>query len=277
MLAHFHTDPLKTIQQDNMKKTIYMAFLIFVLMLSWSASAAPETSQPLQQSLLAAQDEVKQLKTQLAVVQSYQDKFLSTVYWSLGALATIAALLVGFSWFANFRIYERDKTALRQELHSEVEDELRNLRRLVEDHLNNSTKALTDQIIKQCHATVEPLQNEMLANERALFRGLAELELELREIEHAKWKEKRIYLNALRASRKMLDISLYTENPHAIARALDSIQDDLGSMFKTGHVGPIPDAADVRNIFMTLDKVGAEHLILISSIKDMLGKIRAAQ
>ena len=265
---------LKPIYQDNMKNILYMALLILGVTLSCYASAAPETSQQLQQNLLAAQDEVKQLKAQLIVVQFYQDKFLSTVYWSLGTLATIAALLVGFSWFANFRIYERDKTALRQELHSAVEDELRNLRRLVENHLDESKKTLTDQITRQSQATVEPLKNKIIANEKALSRGLAELELELREIEHVKWRKNEIYSNALRVSREMLDISLIIENPYAIAEALDRVQGDLGAMLKTDHSGPIPDADDVRNIVKTLDKVGAEHLILIASIKDMLAKVR---
>ncbi|WP_047552766.1 hypothetical protein [Methylotenera sp. G11] len=257
-----------------MKKHIYLALFIFGVTFSWYARAAPEMSQHLQQNLIAAQDEVKQLKAQLQIVESYQDKLLSTVYWSLGTLATIAALLVGFSWFANFRIYERDKTALRQELHSAVEDELRNLRRLVEDHVDDSKKTLTDQIIMQSQAATEPLKKKILANERTLSRGLANLELEIREIEHTKWREKKVYSNALRTSRQMLDISLITENRYDIADALDRIQGDLGSMLKANYTTLIPDAEDVSTIVKTLDRVDAEHLILVSSIKDMLAKVR---
>jgi hypothetical protein len=47
-------------------------------------------------------------------------RLLNTVYWSLGTLATVTALLIGFGWFANFRVYERDKGAMRTELLTEI-------------------------------------------------------------------------------------------------------------------------------------------------------------
>ena len=43
-------------------------------------------------------------------------RLLNTVYCSLGTLANVTALLIGFGWFANFRVYERDKGAMRTEL-----------------------------------------------------------------------------------------------------------------------------------------------------------------
>ena len=115
--------------------------------ISFHVLATPsETNQQLQQNLLATQSEVIQLKATLQVVQSYQDKFLATVYWSLGTIATIVVLLVGFGWFANFRIYERDKSALKDELHMIMNEELLQLRKIVETHVTDSTKSIERQI-----------------------------------------------------------------------------------------------------------------------------------
>ena len=74
----------------------------------------PSTSQERnQQQELKNQNDM--LRAQLEVMKQYDQRLLNTVYWALGTLAAVAAALVGFGWFANFRVYERDKNALAQE------------------------------------------------------------------------------------------------------------------------------------------------------------------
>lgn len=56
------------------------------------------------------------LRAQLQYTRDFQDSLLSTVYWALGGTFVLAGLLLGFGWLANFKVYERDKAAMRSEL-----------------------------------------------------------------------------------------------------------------------------------------------------------------
>jgi hypothetical protein len=60
------------------------------------------------------------LRGQLTEIRRSEDRLLTTVFWALGTCAGIVFLLVGFSWFLNFRVYERDKQALKQDLMTDL-------------------------------------------------------------------------------------------------------------------------------------------------------------
>lgn len=92
-----------------------------------AASAASEVSlakRPAQEvvkddslllvSQLKAQVEV--LKLQNTMIRDYQDRMSNTVYWALGVVAGIFTLLMGYSVFTNFRLYEQDKIKLKEDL-----------------------------------------------------------------------------------------------------------------------------------------------------------------
>jgi hypothetical protein len=53
------------------------------------------------------------LLLQVEEMRRANQSMLSTVHWTLGTVAAIAALLVGYSWFVNFRISTEEKERLR--------------------------------------------------------------------------------------------------------------------------------------------------------------------
>ncbi len=63
-----------------------------------------------------SKQEVALLRAQLESTKAFQESVLSTVYWALGGTFVLAGLLLGFGWLANFKVYERDKTAMKAEL-----------------------------------------------------------------------------------------------------------------------------------------------------------------
>jgi len=67
-------------------------------------------------SLATADSLTVALRAQNAILISNQQALLTTVYWSLGIVTTIAFLLTGFGWLVNLRLYDRDKTALEASL-----------------------------------------------------------------------------------------------------------------------------------------------------------------
>jgi preprotein translocase subunit SecG len=70
--------------------------------------------------LIATRDQVRQLQTQVQVMKEYHSSLLDTVYWALGGVFLVVSIILGFGWFANFRIYERDKQFLREELDAQL-------------------------------------------------------------------------------------------------------------------------------------------------------------
>lgn len=72
-------------------------------------------------------EEVAVLKAQLEVHKDYTQHILSTVYWSLGGVLSITMLIAGFGWFANFKIYEKDREILARELQAKLEEAISEL------------------------------------------------------------------------------------------------------------------------------------------------------
>lgn len=256
-----------------------LAFLI-------PADAATDSTLQLQQDLAASHGQVKLLKAEIEVIKSYQESLLLTVYWALGTLATIAAVLVGFGWFANFRIYERDKAALVQELRSVIDAELQKSKQAVESHIAESAKAIPDLVTRELQTsltsfrkdleeTLNGLTKKVDAHARALGRGLQELDFELRELEHKSWLKQQVMTNALRTARKMLQIALSLGNGFLAARVLDLIRSDLTAMLAPDRKGMMPDAEDVSTLITALDQVGPEHTIMVGAIRDLLASAKA--
>ncbi|WP_421207204.1 hypothetical protein [Aeromonas sp. 601027] len=53
--------------------------------------------------------EFEELKIENKIMKEFHEKILDTVYWSLGSVFGILALLLGFGWWSNFKLHEKDK------------------------------------------------------------------------------------------------------------------------------------------------------------------------
>jgi hypothetical protein len=90
-----------------------------------TAAVAPTPSiltTPASHSIVAASEAT--LRAEIAELKRSEDRLLSTVLWSLGTCAGVTLLLVGYGWLVNFRISDREKLALRSELHNEITREV---------------------------------------------------------------------------------------------------------------------------------------------------------
>lgn len=81
-----------------------------------SSEPAVATSVAELAELGAAKQQIRLLEAQLQLTREFQGSVLDTVYWGLGGVFVVVGLLLGFGWFANFKVYERDKDSLRLEL-----------------------------------------------------------------------------------------------------------------------------------------------------------------
>ena len=123
----------------------------------YASAAAPSASTAASQAAPGEQlSQVELLKAQLEVTRTYHSSLLDTVYWALGTVFVMVTLLVGFGWFANFRVYERDKDVLRRELEAENEKNKKKL------------ETFLDQRLVQVSADVETAQAQRMETLEAL-------------------------------------------------------------------------------------------------------------
>lgn len=131
------------------------AFLVLVMLLiaepgfsatnQRAASDQAGKAQSVSEELQAAKQQVKILESQLQVMKDYQSSLLDTVYWALGGVFLIVGLLLGFGWFSNFRIYERDKETLKADLELVVRSKGDELEKLTSSQLNRISSKLASQ------------------------------------------------------------------------------------------------------------------------------------
>jgi len=82
----------------------------------------------------SSSDEKAFLRGQLAEMRDYDQRLIATVYWSLSGVFLVVVVVAGLNLFANYRVYERERDSLRNEVaaqaklvHSELEQRFHKL------------------------------------------------------------------------------------------------------------------------------------------------------
>lgn len=229
-------------------------------------------------------ESISLLQAELDLTKSFQDKLLSTVYWSLGTIATLAVLLVGFGWYTNFKVYERDKRVLVEEINSLTKIELEKLRVAVDSHRNESSKLISEQIKKETNETWAPLEKQVKLLEDSFNKRIESrinevqlnlfiLAADLKEVEREKWIRQGVLSNALACSVEILKYAIHTLGRFQIARALDFVNEDLDKIRKSGSASDVPSADRTGSLTKLLNKLGPEHAIIVDSIREKTAKI----
>lgn len=134
LMAKCRMPELKESPMNLMKKYI-LIFSIILTSLTYGASS-PQTgvtpnakvesiaSTPTEEKNLASisdlKVEIKLLKAQNKLIRDYQGSMADTVYWALGIISGVFAILMSYSIFTNFKFYEQDKARLKSELDSVI-------------------------------------------------------------------------------------------------------------------------------------------------------------
>lgn len=106
-----------------MKKTIQLAVFSTLLALGQPALVCGLRAQPLAQSPRVVSQQIsgnELLKGELKAIREYHGSLLDTVYWTLGIVFGLVLVIIGSSWYTNFRLYEADKARLLEEVDRKV-------------------------------------------------------------------------------------------------------------------------------------------------------------
>lgn len=214
------------------------------------------------------------LRAQIEIMRQYDQRLLSTVYWSLGVLATVTILLIGFGWFANFRLYERDKIALRQELIVFIQEELSK----INSTLNANTQSQYDKILAEARSVgssaATSVRSELSFNINRIYKDIKRIQCDMTGKEGESWIEKGVLTNGLRSYSFVLGYAIELEDEYIISRTLDNIHRVI-KMIADKPSSRKPDAMDIRDLSERLTKIENDNAIAVNVIRNALEIIRS--
>lgn len=249
-----------------------MKKVFLILFIATALSAQNVTNE----NKTAETSEVIVLRSQLQTMQEYDQKLLTTVYWALGVVGGIAVLLVGYGWFTNWRIYERDKAALTQELESQLQSKFATLKA----ELATKQNAVAEEILAQASTKVESVRNdlkqEIKQNEsfaQQLLERILALSLWIEyykgQMEANYWEAQKVEGNVLDRYREMLTIAIKVGDEGEITSCLVKLE---GLMRK----GTLPFWAYVPGLIEILDKLPPKFTTQTNTIKEHLKNVKSS-
>lgn len=269
------------------RSTLTIISAIFLFLTSVEAAQVAGTKVLVSQTSATAPqaefNEVKLLQRQLEDSRRFQDQILSTVYWSLGILAAVAMLLVGFGWFVNFRVYERDKASLERDLRTQMNEDVRTFKTQANEAAAASTASLEQSLVTQLAAAekrntaqvkelLDALEQKILARVaanaselRSLKWRVLHLQLEEKLEARQSWQEKKILRNVLQASVSALEIANEIGYENGVAQVLDFVTNDISTIL-TAKATPI-DNFLVAQLIAALDAVKGGHAHAAATLK----------
>ena len=187
--------------------------------------------------------EVAALRAQLELMRQYDQRLLNTVYWALGTVVFVALLLSGYSWYANFRVYQRDRANLRDELRLLVQKEMLIVGKTLEDSAAKNYQDLSaaqSEFLKSVPGQYEAIRKSSREVVEAAEAGLKYLIINLRlellelKIDHQKIT-KTNPSTLLKSHIDMLELGLELDRSFVYVDALKAIEGLMKSGGKLWH------------------------------------------
>ena len=111
------------------KVTVLVSVVILLALVSLLSSfsfyktdntVTPTVPAPTPTPAIENDTEISLLKLEIKLLKSHNQQMLGTIYWSIGAVFTIALFIVGAGWYVNFRLYDKDKIEITQSLEASL-------------------------------------------------------------------------------------------------------------------------------------------------------------
>jgi hypothetical protein len=109
------------------------------------------------------------LRAQLEATKEFNGSILDTVYWALGGTFVLAGLLLGFGWLANFKVYERDKSAMKSELEAAVAVKIGELESAISARMAEVPSLLVTQTKESIAQSEKSIKGSLATLSRKIF------------------------------------------------------------------------------------------------------------
>lgn len=265
--------------------TAILKLLAGIVVSIWCAAVVAQGPPPAiaSSATSVAQAELAVAKAELEVTRKYQEHLLATVYWALGTLAAVAALLVGYSWWNNSRNYDRDRIAFEREAGARLTEMVAKIAAEQQAALHLRTEGLEQKLTRQTRESEEKLLGSMgtkldeskkgIADQlKQLKASLSEVRSEINKIHfsaqlqrHQRTRASGIRRNALQDSVTALEMALKLDDEYEIGNVLDLVANDVNFILN-GKDLPI-DNFLIGQLVGALDRVKGSHAHAAAAIK----------
>ncbi|RBM44883.1 hypothetical protein DLR65_18945 [Vibrio tarriae] len=242
--------------------------------------------------------QLQEMKIRNDLLEKHQSSLLSTIHWSLSFLGGVTILLIGYGWWSNSKVHEKDKQELKQEISSllgewEVRIKLDNA-----DVISEQSKTIDNKLIrfdeqlkgveKSLDEKLEKLFDESRSSDEKLSQkvdSLAQLTSTLIvkqtmlgsdvfDVEERVWELKGITANVLLTQAQGLDAAreLGSDYGFRIKNILSRIQKTLESFTKTSN--PTLKSYFVDNLKKSLNNLDSIYSVEVSEVLELLDKVK---
>ncbi|NUF65207.1 hypothetical protein HUN35_19970, partial [Acinetobacter bereziniae] len=233
----------------------------------------------LKKNLEAASLQIEVLKAQIEVMKSYQDKFLSTVYWSLGTVAALVVFLAGFNWFTNNRSLEKESELHKNMIINELNSiktinsqQILDLKQEITNHLTielDSMKAKQESSNIQIKNEIEIELSKILGSKiKKLENEQASIHKNFLQLKYQSLVDQHLFGSALRVA---IDLLVISENvdEYWTAKAFEKIIDTLKTAVKLNKTNFI-DIDDRAKLTRAMKPFSEKYQIDIDNIYKLL-------
>ncbi|WP_111854794.1 hypothetical protein [Acinetobacter oleivorans] len=231
-----------------MKKILF----IFLILTSCYTIGADVDNTLLLKNLEAANTQIEVLKAQVEVMKSYQDKFLTTVYWSLGTVLGIVILLIGYNWFTNFKSQEK---------------EVQTLKNFIQNELNQKKVMLTEDMDKKIGETLRK-QNDRIWGE------IHRLKYETILSEFKYKKDLKLYSTCILNVNELMIVNKEISSNFRTQQILDLLVEILELADKENKQY-ILSSDILSTIHKTLNMVGDEYSMIKNKVNNLIKKMQS--
>ncbi|WP_313005507.1 hypothetical protein [Pseudomonas sp.] len=236
------------------------------------------------------------LREQNKIFKEFQSLQQTTVYWSLTGVFGLVMILVGASFYTNFRFYEKDKENLKVELDTKLDNfgstitaQMLGQRREADQSLERNSQRIQDIMLAQLsevRASLDGIRSEVsnefkgVAENLAKFdtqlvavrKSISEAEVELRKVEIEVWDAQDIPDNMMVTLLQALKAAASNGDKQGISELYERMIDILKEKYHDG--GNEMDMEILTYVRRNLD-VGAKYDPKgFSEVKKSLSKVK---
>jgi len=221
-----------------------------------------------------SRNEVDLLREQLSTERYYSEQLRNAIYFAGSIVLTLALVLVAYGWYANFRVYERDKAAIRDELRqflaNEIGTSMSTLRADIDGEQSRVKKdyeSLRISVEQTSTAVVKNLLSPVYTRLRELQFGILQLEME-------SWRAQTVHANVVGSTVTMLELATEMKSNFRTEVALEELLKGLNDLDRSGVPLEVSRVSEAETALAKLPS--GEHVSVREAIQSMLRKTSSA-